>query len=342
MIKKNLIGTAIALALGFTGAAHAFTVNPGTGSIGNVGGFDWAPGSALGVNSLPLPVLATDTPSTKNFTVYSQASLSSYLNTGNGTISDANLNTNYEVTYVLGFGETGTLTSNIPTGPFAGAQAQFVFDPTGLVNYFQVFYDTSVNANALTGTGYNDGQLILAGTVVNDNGSNVTGGNFNISFIAPGLLDQNGAADPSWAGQLSYTGSGSNTAIIDLNAQNQDYAFFSGLDITSLTALTILDSNAKTPFTTVDPAHHVGGTLAGKNPLANFNPLLENIANPNGDASCTGAIDGTPGTTQKDCDFLFQNDGAQKLSTAVPEAGTLGLMGLGLLGMGLARRKQSI
>ncbi|NOS89160.1 MAG: hypothetical protein HOP34_11605, partial [Methylococcaceae bacterium] len=89
MINKKLIGAAFALSLGFTGAAHAFSVDTGFGTINNVGGFDWAPGSALGVGSLPLPLVTSGNET--HFTVYSQASLSSYLDTGNGTISDSNL-----------------------------------------------------------------------------------------------------------------------------------------------------------------------------------------------------------------------------------------------------------
>ncbi|NOS89981.1 MAG: PEP-CTERM sorting domain-containing protein, partial [Methylococcaceae bacterium] len=294
------------------------------GTINNVGGFDWAPGSALSVGSLPLPLVTSGNET--HFTVYSQASLSSYLDTGNGTISDSNLGSNYEITYVLGFGEIGVQTSNIPTGPFAGSQGQFAFDSNNPVNFFAVYYDSNnaTFANALAGTGYDDGQLILAGTVVaDDGGSQLTTGNFQVSFVAPGLMDKNGT--DNWGGKKSYTGSGSNTVIIDLAQQNVQRNFFSGLDISGFSALSILDSNAKTPFNQTDPSQHVGGSTAPN----------ERLATLNGDANC----DGAPGGTAP-CDFLFQNDGSQKLNTA-PEPDALALLGLGVLGMGLVRRKKS-
>lgn len=305
--KLKLLSAAMALSFGMSGAAHAFSVNTGFSNIGNVDGFDWAPGSGLGQNSLPL------SPTGNAFTVFSQAALSSYTS-GNTTISDGDLNNKYEITYEVGFGEIGTLLFANATQAFA----DFAFDPTGLVNFFNVYYDTSVNADALAGTGYNDGDLILSGVVVaNDGGIQSTAGNYSIFFNQAGLLDQNGADD--WAGQQTYAGRGSNTAVIDLLAQNQGFNFFSGLDINSFTSLTILDSNAVTPFNKIDPAKQVAGQVV-------------NIPTINGDLNCGG--------TNTPCDFLFQNDGAQKFAT-IPEPNMIALLGLGLFGMGAAARRKS-
>jgi hypothetical protein len=301
MLNKKLIGAAIALSLGFTGAAHAFSVNTGFSTLGNIGGFDWAPDSALGKNSLKLPLPVLDgndliVPGTgKAFTVYSQASLSSYLpNIGSSSISDGNLNDHYQITYVIGFGELGSQ---------FGLDATFAFNPasgtlnSGIPNFFKVYYtDLDLNPtskiNQLAGTCY-DGtcagqKLILDGVIVNDDytggGSNSTFGGFHVSgFNAQsiGNINQNGGitTNAGWGAQKTVTGAGSNIVVIDLGVANQQYDFFDGIDL----GFTVLSSLASTAFSQATPSRKVAGHT-------------ENLPTRNGDGTtadvnppCTGA-----------------------------------------------------
>lgn len=319
--KQKLLGAAITLAMGISGTANAFSVNTGFGNIGGIDGFDWAAGTGYAQQSLPLPL--TSPSNGDKFQVYSQAHLSSY-QAGSSTISDGNLNSKYELTYVTGFGEIGSLLYNVPG---FGAGAGFVFDSTVTDvahNFFAIYYDdltdaSGVKSHSLSGDGYMDGDLVLFGQIINDDGlATFTSGNFAINTAATGLLDTNGADD--WSGKQTYTGSGSNTVVVDLISQNIDRLFFNNLALTT-TTLTILSSDAATPFRNTDPSRKVAGVTVNDLPTIN------------GDPTCTGA------TTPK-CGFIFENDSRQKLAT-IPEPDMIALFGIGLFGMGAAARRKS-
>lgn len=303
MNKSKLLGAAIALTMGMSGTAHAFSVNTGFGGIGGVGGFDWSPNSALSVASLGL---STDINNPTQFTLYSQGSLATFTDSAGLAIAgDNGLNSNYEITFESGAGEVGVQ---------QGAGAIFGIDPTATVNFFNMYYDTAVDSDPLEGTGYGasaTSKLILTGVIVDGFGS------FTLNPFTTGteLLDQFGA--DNWAGQQTVDGNGSNDVDVDVLTQNDQFAFFNE-DVTSSILDLVFGSNATTPFKLVDPSKLVVGHAA------NFGV--------DGNGTCPD---------NQRCDFLFQTDAASTLQ-AVPEPSTIALLSFGLIGMAAtARRKRS-
>jgi hypothetical protein len=268
----------------------------------------------------------------KAFTLYTYASLSNYTK-GGKTFPElgiaTGLGSSYEITMVAGFGETVT---NVGAS-FPGA-AVFQYDPTNTVNFFQIYIDTAKDAdNSLSdgtpniaGTGFQNGTLIMSGTV------NKSLDTYAVGTADAGPLDQlNGdqytAAINNLTGS-SYTtidtvggaggGSTSITALLSTDYINTDY--FPDITNLNLPGFTIsFNTLLNTPFTTVDP-----GTQF-------WDASTNSYITPN-----VGGTNGSDGP-----DFEFTVDANQSMNP-VPEPTTMLLFGTGLLGLaGIGRRKRS-
>jgi len=347
-MKKLLMAASVALAFGTSAPASAVLIDFNGAAAGgqfNVGTLDWAPTSLLAINgNAAIASFAAGTCDlvSCNFDVLSHARLVGASDVNGNPIVIPGLNTSFEWTLTSRF--TEMVTGVIP----AAGLATFA-TVTAAPGFLNIFFDTATNSADLTGFGFNDGRLILAGTSVGD-----ADGNFDVNTAtAPVNLDQfPNPASNDYTGQLTVSGSGSNENI-PVDTLTQDFAFF----LQQLDLFGILFGNISQglPYISVDPSDcftptatgvAVGGSTVGAQACANIHvngPYSGQGADPNGGyVPIVGAVNGFFGAASNSPDFVAQTDFNSPLR-AVPEPGTLALLGvaLGALGLGARRRKQS-
>lgn len=336
-MKKLTLAASVAMALAAGGAnADLISVADTTGTISGINAFDWTPDNSLADGAGPL---STDFNNQTSFELYSQAALGNYLDAGNNVINGTGLNVDYELTFQMGFSELGYQYTNPSSTLVTG---EFSLDTTpGGVNFFNVYYDTAMNADTLTGTGFGDGDLVLSGAVINQGATT-----FNIALFggSPAFtdLDRNGAND--YPGVGTVIGGGSSQLGIGADAQNQDRNFFLS-NISSLVVDMFFNTSNVTPFNQADPAAQV----VGINPVYGAGATVPYVTNggqgaPNSTKTFS-AINGFQPNGQcfggaSECDFQFQSDSNLSF-IATPTPGVVAVMGLGLIGMSFARRRMT-
>jgi PEP-CTERM motif len=348
-MKLKRLAAAIVISLAAT-VAQAGTFDPdGTGPAPaiNLGAFDWGPTSflALGGNTAIAAFVGSGgacLAGSCNFSVLTQARLTATFNPGGTPNTPAGLNTTYEITMVGRFTET-------VTGVIGGGGPGTIAGFSGVPNtgFLQIYFDNALNANDLTGFGFSDGRLILNGQL-----ANTPTGNFQIAAKDPIQcptagdcpLDLHGAND--YAGQLTATGTGSNTNLT-FSVSGQDSTFF----INPLTALGLQIANVSIglPFISVDPADcfnanaAFGGAIGTTNASVCNNVHVNGLLNPAtqpgpGVIPSVGVSNGV--LSAGGADFVAQTDFNSPLAFAVPEPGSVALLGISLFGMAVGLRRK--
>jgi len=314
LLKKIFVATA--MTFGVASAAFAGVLIKPDANTYNVTSIDYPQTSFLADNGIQAITNFQAGSGSTSFNVYTHAMVSLF----NGVQPAGITSGAYEITMVTSFTET-------VTGVLPGF-AQF--SATATSGFYQLYLDTSPNANNLTGTGFNDGKLIAVGAL-----SNSPNGNFTLQTCAGGgtvLLDGFGADD--WAGQQTVCGFGSNNALDFAISAFDPTVFINGVSNISLNFSNI---SIALPFAQVDPSKcfspsegrtgaDVGNSQTSSNCTATGNGLTPGI----------GAINGVNGP-----DFMAQTDYNSSISgTYVPEPGSLALLAGALLAGGFASRRR--
>jgi len=186
----------------------------------------------------------------------------------------AGLNTTFELTFVAGActkavpagsvlfpnGITAPRSLNLSLNPSAGCLANGG-DPG---QFFEIWYDdltdgVGTQSDALAGTGYRDGKLILSGSVVNLTGTAA----FTDPVIVDALFDQFGA--DNYTGTKTVILSGSTSIVVQVDQVDEDF-FKSGVDHGSLLPFT---GEVRLPYRETNPsANFYSGEIPGPDPLS--------------------------------------------------------------------------
>jgi hypothetical protein len=250
--SRMALAIALFLPLSYAQATTPIEFNPdGQGNDAvSLGSLDWAPGSALIADEIPL---TPDT--TVSAQAFGHAALAGAADPDGNPVGLDGLNVGYEITVVVS--NSVEITTNID-----GTVVLLALDPDG-DNFFEMYYDPNPNADALAGTGYGDGQLILAGQLT------TLSGNFTAnSLIGPfGSLDQFGT--DNWPGTETISGQG--TQNLDVLVQSVDTNFFtSGVDLGTILPF---NNSQVLPFRQTNPSRSFdtfgGGTLDSMPGLVN-------------------------------------------------------------------------
>lgn len=202
MIKSSLKALAVAGTLLAAGTAAAFplpaTLTNSNGSFTGWGGFDWASNGTAIVDGFN-PFVASSTFDLTYFA--SAATVTNEIGAIIGGASAGILLGDYEYTIVLKMNETSSCTS---FGGVGGSCDAADFSVNG--GSFEIYYDVAPNASQTTGTGFTDGELLIAGFL-----GGQAGGAFNVveggNAILAAVITYTNAAyiDPVLAGSNAAT-----------------------------------------------------------------------------------------------------------------------------------------
>jgi hypothetical protein len=298
-------------------ASVVVSIDPDAGGVDptiNVGSLDWAVGNSIAVGGVPS--LAG------NFLdVFAHANLASFQDADGNPIGGLNLNgpvagTNYEWTFVSSFREQ--ISSVVGALPNQTTNTVVVADPN---NVLQIWYDPVRNSNNLPGTGFNNGTLILEATDAFGSGTFTTSG-IGANLDAFGVNN--------YPGYTTVSGNGSTT--ISAHVTFFDPTFFTSfnlgdvitVDFTTQQVLNYQQQNPSSCF--FDP--NAGAFFSGAgNGIAGGCGVA-------GDGGTIGLVNGITGPN-----VMFQTDASASFN-AVPEPGTLALLGAALLGFAAVSRRR--
>lgn len=303
---RKFFGLVVALVLVWAGPASAATIlfNPdGTGAGGAVAidALDQAPGNALAQDI----TVQTAFPG-QQFTLNYQANLAAANLAGIPVFSQGQ-GGNY-FTFAAVFGE------QVDTFIPAPGSATLLFSEAAgyPLNAFNMYANTG--GNDLTGQGFATGTLILSGHMV-DLFENFTFYQTNPAAAAP--LDMTN--DNDYPGITTLSGIGNANIVIQIDYADQGY--FPGLNAGGTLTFAITNTSIFAPFTAADPS-----AAFSSNAIANAD-----IAG----VSSVGAVNAWSGPNT----VLNADANTSFNVTQVPEPGAMTLLGIGLLGMVVQRRR---
>lgn len=314
---------AVGIALGGTYAASAtagsiIQFDPLGGGVGNnTSSFQWTTDNAVALGGITatnnfLANLANGTALSTRFDLLSHGKLlaandPASVNFLPGSYTGAT--PTREITFVL-----RTTEEVVGASPFPGSADYRTLGGAG--SFFELWYDDSPDSNALNGTGYNDGVMILSGTIIPTGLFNDA--TFTLQRTFPGLqpvvqrLDQFGT--DNYNGTNTVVGKGSFGLLIDVQSANASYFPEIGNYVNFRLDT---DGELNTPFNKVDPSRVFCGVAGGAACAV---------------APVTGLVNGQNGP-----DFRFQT--SPQTSFEVPEPAGLALIASALLFGGFASRR---
>jgi PEP-CTERM motif len=357
MLKQKLIVTAIALllSLGAVRTSYAVLVDI-DGAAGilapiNVQQFDWgttsfaAIGGGTAFTNFATANCGAGGGTGCDFTVLTHSRLVGVTPVGGSEFSPTGLNTSFEITMVAKFTET-------VIAPTTATTAFFQTKPS-VPAVLEIYFDSTPNAVDVSGSGFNDGRLILTGSLVAD-----AQGNFTVTSLTPVLLDQASPNDygptnagvPTGADQQTVSGFGSQGNIA-FDTLVTDPTFF--LQILAQFGITFENISQGLPFGSINPSDCYTDTAAG---VAVGTTIAERQCTPihvdglmslqgadglGGVVPVIGLINGAFGTAGGP-DFIAQTDYNTFFTAAVTEPSSVLLLGVGLIGVSIYSRRKMI
>jgi len=243
------------------------------------------------VSSLPLTTGAT-------FQLDYQATVPALIGTNGLDFTPPGLASTYQLTVVGSFTEVVTSLGG------SGTVATLAVAPTQSANsFFELYYNPTVVANNLAGTGFNVGTLVMSGTPAT-NSPNVGVYSITTSGGSPVIVPFDQFSN-NYVGISTVEGNGASMLSVNINYINPAFV---GTPISQI----MFNSSIVTPFNEVSPSALFVGAPGTAPPT-----VVPNI----------GTINGVNGT-----DFQFQADSNFSFQTTIPEPASVILASLGLLG----------
>lgn len=317
--KLALKASVAAVALGLCASASAFNLvqvdftgsgNPGSSVVAD--NLDWNQANVLFQGLLPTAAAPGATP------VNILGHGTGLFKIGNTSLNPAGI----EITYVFGVPAIAQIATSIGTTDFTAHLA------AAGGGFFKAYIDTTPDANNLTGTGFDDGDLLFEGTFnVQSVIASLTIARACVATSTCALLDQ--FAGDSLGGVRTVDVGGSTNYTINITSQNNDYIINNISTFSVTNDDQTFNTSTLTPFKEVDPSK-----------------LFRNVTDTGDVAPVYGVvgltkINGTCGGAA--CDVHVQGDASSafEASQVVPEPGTVALLGLGLGVFGLMRSRRS-
>lgn len=252
-----------------------------------------------------------------------------------------------------------TITAKFTEQVVAGAAIPFptaTFMSTG-AGWVEMYYSSTANSNNLTGSGFDDGTLIMRG-----DGVDSVFGSFTVTSTSPQVLDCTDkvagvCTDDDYSGQTTVPGFGSQAAITFGSAGfvlDNNYVKSAVLDFSIL----FENISIGLPYGTVDPSHCftlnqgsatsasiAAGTATGQTSecdTTHTDGLFSANTGGAGYVPVIGAVNGLSPvfSARGGPDFVAQTDFNSAVTGTAPEPGSIALMGLALGALGLASRRR--